>query len=199
MKSESPRLVDRLRREGAWLGASWLPRLGDEGFVFAATFGEGTLRLSAIGGKVEASEGFLQAARREYREETGNAPPSLEPIHEATLLGAELMPDEQTEDACVVIRKRPDVDLADPPPLWISVFLGRITEEPRPVEKLPVFIVLPPAAFEAFGDGVVDPRTWRLIGDPRAVGIERYELRDTPKALAETPGLLARLWHRCDA
>jgi 8-oxo-dGTP pyrophosphatase MutT (NUDIX family) len=183
-----------VRGEGAWLGASWLGRLRDEGFVFGAQLDGDALVVSAIGGKLDPGEGFLDAARREFREETGIVAPLPRDCARADLLGAELRDGEDTEGACVLIRKRPDTDLTDPPALWIAVFLGRLEEEPRPVEKLTAFLVVPPQAFDGLASGVAARQLGRVIGDPRAAEARRTVLRDTPKAVAECPGLLARLW-----
>ncbi len=186
--------VERLRSQGCWLGASWLPRLNDRGYLLGAVPVNGRVLLSAIGGKVEAGEGFLEAAWREYVEETGTPPPTLIPWPSPTLLGTEDLPADDTEGGAILIRTVPRAKDPVPAALWIMVFTGVATHPPRPVEKLPAFVVVPPPALVTVLDRRALPADVEVIGAPVISLRAPVTLAETLTAVAAEPQILDRLW-----
>lgn len=190
-------LAQRLRADGAWLGASWLPRIGRDGYVFGVEAAHGdadpadpTVLLSAIGGKVEAGETFLGAALREYREETGTPPPVVAARARPILLGVDRPPAGDSEGGAVLIKTTPSKTvLPDPPALWIMVFTGPVLADPRPVEKLTGFAVLTPAGFAAVAGQRMLPAGVRVIGRPPATPAP-VVLSETLAAVASRPDVL---------
>lgn len=186
-------IAESLRASGAWLGASWLVRLRDEGFVLALKPRPHATEISAIGGKVESGESFLAAALREYEEETGCDPPRVVALPAPELFGVEAVPVPGVDGACALVRKRVRVPRGDEGVLWIAVFLGITARDPRPVEKIPAFLVVPPERFGALASGGV--RCGRVIGDlPDAAARGEVIVRDTPAALATRPETIGLLW-----
>lgn len=188
------RLIDRLRAEELWFGASWLPRLPARGFVFGARPVGEEVVVSGIGGKVEANESFLAAAQREYEEETGTPPPRLYAAPAPLSLGQPVRRGEDTEGAVALIRKRPDGWGDTVPDLCIAVFFGDVSSEPRPVEKLPAFVVVTPDQLRALARA--EPVRADVVGELPDRWSTRVRLQDTPAALAARPELVDALWAR---
>ena len=187
------RLIDRLR-DRAWLGASWLPRWRDEGFLLAVDPDPELLTLTAVGGKVEVGESFADAARREWEEETGCPAPQPVFVSRPVWIGAPEDPTADTEGAAAVLRTVPTTGTPDPPPLWILVFLARMDVAPRAVEKHPAFVVVPSQDLERLAYGGIPPRLVRIFGDLPSSAAGGGVLRDTPRVLGSFPGALSAMW-----
>ncbi len=190
---------ERLRADGDWLGASCVARWRDTGFLFAARVERTRLVLSGIGGKVEPGETFRTAMLRELREETGcELGPLLTPPPRH--LTAEARRHPVPEGAAALIAERP----REHPTggiLWIAVFLARLTQVPRPVEKVELFAVIPPSS------GWRSPAELQVSGLYAVSGTEVLPItRLLPPAVVEvaaehtalavlsTPGLLREWW-----
>lgn len=189
-----PLLIDALRARGDWLGASWLVWLQGEGFLFGGQHQGGSLVISAIGGKIEPGESFLEAALREFTEETGTPPPlPIHGHHRPWLLSEGLeagsLPQGDSEGAWVVIQKVPD-GAREPKTLWIATFLGITRHPPAPVEKLEVFPVFTPEELAALARGDLKSGEVRLAGGKRLPREITISLKDTPRALAARPELV---------
>jgi 8-oxo-dGTP pyrophosphatase MutT (NUDIX family) len=141
-------IEEQLRDRGDWLGASCVCRYGDAGFLFPGELAGGTLTLSGLGGKVEPKESFRAAAERELVEETGVRPRIVDV--EGRRLGdrAEAIP--VPPGAGALIAQSASVQEPDRT-LWIAVFTGLFPAPPLPVEKVSMFVVVPPAAFPTGG------------------------------------------------
>jgi 8-oxo-dGTP pyrophosphatase MutT (NUDIX family) len=203
-------LEERLRGAGSWLGASCLPWLAGRGFLLAAQSAAGSgVVLGGIGGKVEPGETFEEAVRREYEEETGTAFGRLVEVPEPVYLGApaEPSPPRAPNHAAALISRRP----AEHPArgvLWIAMFLCVVRAEPRPVEKIPYFMVIDPRATSQLGthqdirqarDGlayIVAAATW-LPSRPAAAALEGVSASNTAAAVLARPDLLAGWADRC--
>jgi 8-oxo-dGTP pyrophosphatase MutT (NUDIX family) len=193
-------LEQRLRDRGDWLGASCVPRWGEAGFLFAGRVGRDVLTLSGIGGKVEPGESFEAAMLREFTEETGcrlGAPCRVDsPRHLTELARAEPVPD----DAAALIAEHADAHPADGI-LWIAVFLAVLNEQPRPVEKIKTFVVLPRGALSRALDRL-EMADLAVAADGAAVparqvlppGVTRLSAEHTAAAVLRTPGLLEQWW-----
>jgi 8-oxo-dGTP pyrophosphatase MutT (NUDIX family) len=182
---------DRLRSAGDWLGASCVARWRDAGFLFAARIDGPRLVLSGIGGKVEPGETFRAAMLREYGEETGTGPGRLvepPPRHLDEPARREPVP----ESAAALLSERP---AAHPTggTLWIAVFLAVAADAPRPVEKVPLFAVVPPSA----GRGLDVARLVLLVDgapSPAPSPVSTVEAEHTARAVLGHPGLLREWW-----
>jgi 8-oxo-dGTP pyrophosphatase MutT (NUDIX family) len=200
MTDQATQLEERLRAAGDWLGASCVARWGDRGFVFAGRVEEPRLILSGIGGKVEPGETFRTAVLREFLEETGCR---LGPLVAAPPrhLTADAARHPVPDGAAALVAERPPTHPAGGT-LWIAVFLALVTEAPRPVEKIEVFVVVPPSsgwprlpelrmqqlAVVVVGDDVV-PAGRVLPATVTAIGAEH-----TAAAVLSSPGLLCEWW-----
>lgn len=192
-------IEDRLRARGDWLGASCVPRFRDLGMLFAARFEGEHVVLSGIGGKVEKDETFLDAALREYHEEAGEAAniDIVPVVGEHLTPGADELPVPPM--AAGLARLRP---AAHPSAgsLWITVYLGRVTVSPIPVEKVKAFAIVDPRDLTAawFHGGIrdllcVDGHGIRTVGQI-APAVRGVKLVDTATAVLGVPGLLLRWW-----
>jgi 8-oxo-dGTP pyrophosphatase MutT (NUDIX family) len=181
---------ERLRAAGDWLAASCVARWRDAGFLFAARPDGPRLVLSGIGGKVEPGETFRAAMLREYWEETGTAvgrvvtPP---PRHLDERTGDERAGDEPVpESAAALLCQRPAWHPTGGT-LWIAIYLAVAAEAPRPVEKVPLFAVVPPdgdlAGLGLLVDGALVPATASTVAT-------EY----TARAVLNRPGLLREWW-----
>ena len=204
-------LEEKLRGEGSWLGASCLPWLSGRGFLLAAQMAAGSgVVLGGIGGKVEPGETFEEAVRREYEEETGTAFGRLVEIPEPVYLGdpAEDSPPPAPSRAAALISRRPAQHPAHGV-LWIAMFLCVVRAEPRPVEKIPYFMVIDPRAIpqpgaprtdtRSVGDGlpqVVAAASW-LPSPPAAAALERPSASNTAAAVLVRLDLLTGWAGRC--
>jgi 8-oxo-dGTP pyrophosphatase MutT (NUDIX family) len=201
-------LEGQLRRRGEWLAASCVPRWGNRGFLFAGRVDGDMLVLSGVGGKVESGETFAAAMVREFAEETGCRLKEVcrvnAPRHLAGAGRAETVPDGA---AALIIRPEP----AHPEggTLWIAVFLAVLEEQPRPVEKVRLFPVVPPGSLNRpLGQFSIDdlqittghaPLPAREILGP---DVTRVSAVDTAAAVLHAPRLLAQWWYQsggCDA
>lgn len=196
-RSDDHELVARLRAEGAWLGASCVARWREHGFLFAGRIEGGRLVLSGIGGKVEPGESFQEAMRREFREETGVdvdrlvTPP---PRHLTPLAEERPVP----EGAAALIAERPPQHPAGGM-LWIAVYVAVIDSPPRPVEKVALFVVVPPAA-ERLGVPrleelyALDGANVRPIGEVLPHTVSEVTAEHTAAAVLAAPRLLSQWW-----
>ncbi|MFL6130965.1 MAG: NUDIX domain-containing protein [Mycobacteriales bacterium] len=189
----------RLRDRGDWLGASCVCRYRDLGFLLAGHVRDGALLLSGIGGKVEPQETFREAAVREFAEETG-AELTIEEVPRPRHLTPEAaeIPVPAGAGALVAIRV-PDGTAERL--LWIAVFAGTVTQTPRPVEKVPHFVLVPPATFaraERVPDldalAVLDGPVARPARDVLPSGTVRVEAVLTARAVLTAPDLLTQWW-----
>jgi len=130
-----------LRERGDWLGASCVPQYRDRGLLFAGRISDGALVLTGIGGKVEPGETFREAVLREFAEEAGVVPQLRRPPR-ARSVGDGASEVSVPEGAALLCSLR--ASSADSRRLWIAVFIGTLEAAPRPIEKVPFFIVVPP-------------------------------------------------------
>jgi len=197
--TEDPTLEERLHAAGDWLGASCVARWRDSGFVFAGRVEEARLILSGIGGKVEPGETFRAAMLREFSEETGcELGPVIAPLPRHLTAEARRIP--IPEGAAALIAERPREHPTDGT-LWIAVFLALLTQAPRPVEKVKIFVIVPPPS------GFCAPAELRVNGLYVLVGTEslpatqllpatvvEVAAEHTALAVLSSPGLLREWW-----
>lgn len=192
-------LEERLRAAGDWLGASCVPRWRDTGFLFAGRVEGSRLILSGIGGKVEPGETFRAAMLREFREETGRdagplvAPP---PRHLTPAAADHPVP----EGAAALVAERPRQHPTGGT-LWIAVFLARLSEAPRPVEKVQIFAVVPPSSGWPAPAGLRLGELYAVLGadvrpltDLLPATVVDAGAEHTAAAVLATPGLLQEWW-----
>jgi 8-oxo-dGTP pyrophosphatase MutT (NUDIX family) len=193
-------LEDRLRLRGDWLGASCVPRWGESGFLFAGRVEREVIVLSGIGGKVEPGESFMAAMLREFEEETGCRLEETCRVNSPRQLTEQARAEPVPDGAAALIARHPAAHPAGGL-LWIAVFLAVLHEQPRPVEKIDLFPIVPPESlgrpFDQFtvddlhmaaGDATVPART--VLG-PGVTGLSAV---DTAEAVLGTPGLLSGWW-----
>lgn len=135
---------------GALRGASLLALEGDRVWLGGKVIkGEGRdiLALTGIGGRVEPGETFSECVLREVREETGTEA-RLTPCPRTLVVRG---PEESSTaalaegPAAVVFRSAsasPGRPWAPGRLLAVAVFTGCLLDRPRPVEKLPLFVLL---------------------------------------------------------
>jgi 8-oxo-dGTP pyrophosphatase MutT (NUDIX family) len=134
-------LEDRLRTQGAWLGASCVPLFNGSHFVFAARIVGETVEISGVGGKVEPGETFRAAAEREFGEEAGRAV-RIAPWTDGVRLGLH-QPGPVPDGVAAFVTRRPP-DHPDGGRLHIAVFAGWLDELPQPIEKITHFCLVRP-------------------------------------------------------
>jgi 8-oxo-dGTP pyrophosphatase MutT (NUDIX family) len=193
-------VIERILRErGDWLGASCVCRYRDLGFMLAGQVRRHALVLSGIGGKVEPGETFRAAALREFAEETGEQAAIGEVPRPRHLTAAAAEIPVPAGAGALLAEEVPDG--AASRRLWIAVFTGRVTAAPRPVEKVRLFAVVPPAAVRADGGlpGLDDlvlltGAAARPARDAVPAGTTDVEAVLTARAVLTNPGLLAEWW-----
>lgn len=142
-------IEESIRERGDWLGASSVVAFRDLGFLLAARISGTAAEISGIGGKVEEGETFLEAIRREYREETGTPFPGPVPAPPVLLSQqADTLPIPTS--AVGWIRSFPRLH-PHAGSLWIAVFLGKTDKPPQPVEKIKTFVAIHPQTLLSHG------------------------------------------------